>query len=81
VPFSHLSGADLSRHCNILSSALKDILSICKAQGIDANNIINKAYTLYNTYVETNLGDKFLTLSTLSPIQEQKILLPHVYLG
>lgn len=33
-------------------SALKDILSICKAQGIDANNIINKAYTLYNTYVE-----------------------------
>jgi len=26
VPFSHLSGADLSRHCNILSSALKDIL-------------------------------------------------------
>lgn len=33
-------------------SALKDILSICKAQGIDANNIINKAYTLYNTYIE-----------------------------
>lgn len=33
-------------------SALKDILSICKAQGIDANKIINKAYTLYNTYVE-----------------------------
>lgn len=33
-------------------SALKDILSICKAQGIDANNIINKAYTLYNTYAE-----------------------------
>lgn len=33
-------------------SALKDILSICKAQGIDANNIINKAYTLHNTYVE-----------------------------
>lgn len=33
-------------------SALKDILSICKAQGIDVNNIINKAYTLYNTYVE-----------------------------
>lgn len=33
-------------------SALKDILSICKAQDIDANNIINKAYTLYNTYVE-----------------------------
>ena len=33
-------------------SALKDILSICKAQGIDANNIINKAYTLYNTCVE-----------------------------
>lgn len=33
-------------------SALKDILSICKAQGIDANNIINKTYTLYNTYVE-----------------------------
>lgn len=33
-------------------SALKDILSICKAQSIDANNIINKAYTLYNTYVE-----------------------------
>lgn len=33
-------------------SALKDILSICKAQGIDANNIIDKAYTLYNTYVE-----------------------------
>ena len=33
-------------------SAFKDILSICKAQGIDANNIINKAYTLYNTYVE-----------------------------
>lgn len=33
-------------------SALKDISSICKAQGIDANNIINKAYTLYNTYVE-----------------------------
>lgn len=33
-------------------SALKDILSICKAQGIDANNIINKDYTLYNTYVE-----------------------------
>jgi hypothetical protein len=32
--------------------ALKDILSICKTQGIDANNIINKAYTLYNTYVE-----------------------------
>ena len=24
-------------------SALKDILSICKAQGIDANKIINKA--------------------------------------
>lgn len=33
-------------------SALKDILSICKAQGIDVNKIINKAYTLYNTYVE-----------------------------
>jgi hypothetical protein len=33
-------------------SALKDILSICKAQCIDANKIINKAYTLYNTYVE-----------------------------
>lgn len=33
-------------------SALKDILSICKAQGIDANKIINKTYTLYNTYVE-----------------------------
>lgn len=33
-------------------SALKDILSICKAQGINANNIINRAYTLYNTYVE-----------------------------
>ena len=33
-------------------SALKDILSICKTQGIDANNIINKTYTLYNTYVE-----------------------------
>lgn len=33
-------------------SALKDILNICKAQGIDANNIINKAYTLCNTYVE-----------------------------
>lgn len=33
-------------------SALKDILSICKAQGIDANKIINKDYTLYNTYVE-----------------------------
>lgn len=33
-------------------SALKDILSICKAQGIDANKIINKAHTLYNTYVE-----------------------------
>lgn len=33
-------------------SALKDILSICKAQDIDANKIINKAYTLYNTYVE-----------------------------
>lgn len=33
-------------------SALKDILSICKAQGIDANKIINKAYTLYNAYVE-----------------------------
>lgn len=33
-------------------SALKDILSICKAQGIDSNKIINKAYTLYNTYVE-----------------------------
>lgn len=33
-------------------SALKDILSICKAQGIDANKIINKVYTLYNTYVE-----------------------------
>lgn len=33
-------------------SALKDILSICKAQGIDANNIINKTYTLYNIYVE-----------------------------
>lgn len=33
-------------------SALKDILSICKAQGIDANKIINKADTLYNTYVE-----------------------------
>lgn len=33
-------------------SALKDILSICKAQSIDANKIINKAYTLYNTYVE-----------------------------
>lgn len=33
-------------------SALKDILSICKAQSIDANKIINKAYTLYNTYVK-----------------------------
>lgn len=33
-------------------SALKDILSICKAQGIDANKIINKTYTLYTTYVE-----------------------------
>lgn len=33
-------------------SALKDILNICKAQGIDANKIINKTYTLYNTYVE-----------------------------
>lgn len=33
-------------------SALKDILSISKEQGIDANKIINKAYTLYNTYTE-----------------------------
>lgn len=33
-------------------STLKDILSICKAQSIDANKIINKAYTLCNTYVE-----------------------------
>lgn len=33
-------------------SALKDILSICKAQGIDANKIINKDYTLYNIYIE-----------------------------
>lgn len=33
-------------------SALKDILNICKQQGIDADKIINKNYTLYNTYVE-----------------------------
>lgn len=62
-------------------SALKDILSICKAQGIDANNIINKAYTLYNTYVEYkgfrkiyNIFDTTINLKdniriTLSPKQ------------
>lgn len=33
-------------------SALKGILNICKQQGIDADKIINKNYTLYNTYVE-----------------------------
>lgn len=33
-------------------SALKDILNICKQQGIDADKIINKNCTLYNTYVE-----------------------------
>lgn len=33
-------------------SALKDILNICKQQGIDADKIINKNYTLYNTYIE-----------------------------
>lgn len=33
-------------------SALKDILSIGKSQNIDVNKIIDKNYTLYNTYVE-----------------------------
>lgn len=33
-------------------SALKDILSIGKSQNIDINKIIDKSYTLYNTYVE-----------------------------
>lgn len=33
-------------------SALKDILIIGKEYNIDVNKIINKAYTLYNTYVE-----------------------------
>lgn len=33
-------------------SALKDILIIGKEHNIDVNKIIDKAYTLYNTYVE-----------------------------
>lgn len=33
-------------------SALKDILNIGKEHNIDVNKIIDKAYTLYNTYVE-----------------------------
>lgn len=33
-------------------SALKDILNIGKSQNIDVNKIIDKNYTLYNTYVE-----------------------------
>lgn len=33
-------------------SALKDILIISKEYNIDVNKIIDKAYTLYNTYVE-----------------------------
>lgn len=33
-------------------SALKDILIISKEHNIDVNKIIDKAYTLYNTYVE-----------------------------
>ena len=45
-------------------SALKDILSICKAQNIDANNIINKTYTLYNIYVEYKGFRKIYTFNT-----------------
>lgn len=38
--------------CKGWRSALKDILIIGKEYNIDVNKIIDKAYTLYNTYVE-----------------------------